>query len=186
MAAPPARKTWWDALTDWLGKRWHDLVDSLFRNVHIGGNAGTALGDILLIGLILLVVIVLARLLWSTVRVGTAASGTPLADTAADAATLHALSLQAARRGDYAHAIVLLFRAALAALDVQGVVHDDPSRTVNECRRAVRAKAPRLAAPFDEIARPFTAVLYADEPVTEVQWNAALNAFAALPRSADA
>ena len=183
--AAPARRTWWDAVRDWLGARWHDLMQALFGRVHIG-KAGAALGDIVLIALVLVVIFVLIRLLASAVRVGSLRSAGRAPGAAPDAAALHEMSLAAAARGDYALAIVLLFRAALAALDVQGVVHDDPSRTVNECRRAVRAKAPPLAADFDAIARPFTAVLYAGEPVTEAQWRAALQAFTRFPQAADA
>lgn len=182
----PARRTWWDVFKDWIGARWHDLMHALFGRVHIGGKAGVAFGDVLLVALVLLVIVVLARLLWSTVRVGSARSQTRALAVAADAAALHELSMAAATRGDYALAIVLLFRAALASLDVQGVVHDDPSRTVNECRRAVRAKAPPLAEAFDAIARPFTAVLYADQAVSEAQWQSALRAFALFPQGADA
>lgn len=183
--AAPARRTWWDAFRDWLGARWRDLMHALFGRVHIG-RADAAFGDVLLIALVLVVIVVLARLLMGAVRVGTARAEYRPADAAPDAGALHELSVTAAARGDYALAIVLLFRAALAALDVQGVVHDDPSRTVNECRRAVRAKAPPLAADFDAIARPFTAVLYAGQPVTEVQWRSALQAFANFPQAADA
>jgi hypothetical protein len=106
----------------------------------------------------------------------------------ADAQTLYLQSTRAADRGDYAEAASLLFRAALAALDLRGVVHDDPSRTVNECRAAVRERAPQSTAPFDTIARTFTAALYADAPVSAQQWNAARSAFAELAAygSADA
>lgn len=159
-------------------------MQALFGRVHLHGSAAT--GDVLLVVLVLVVIFVLVRLLMSAVRVGSANAEYRAQGAPPDASALHELSLAAAARGDYALAIVLLFRAALAALDVQGVVHDDPSRTVNECRRAVRAKAPPLAQDFDAIARPFTAVLYADEPVTEGQWRAALQAFAHFPQAADA
>lgn len=181
----PARRTWWDALRDWLGARWHDLMHALFGRVHIG-RADAAIGDALLVVLVLVVIFVLVRLFASAVRVGSVRAADRSDEPSLDAGALHELSLTAASRGDYALAIVLLFRAALAALDVQGVLHDDPSRTVNECRRAVRAKAPPLAEKFDAIARPFSAVLYADEPVSEAQWRAALQAFAYFPQIADA
>jgi len=160
-------------------------MHALFGRVHIGA-PGPAIGDVLLIALVLVVIVVLVRLLMGAVRIGTAKTAYAAAQNAPDAGVLHELSLTAAARGDYSLAIVLLFRAALAALDVQGVVHDEPSRTVNECRRAVRAKAPPLAEAFDAIARPFTAVLYAEQPVTEGQWRSALQAFARFPQAADA
>lgn len=160
-------------------------MHALFGRVHIG-RVNAAAGDALLIALVLLVIVVLVRLLANAVRVGSIKEVDRVQSAAPGASALHEMSLSAAARGDYALAIVLLFRAALAALDVQGVVHDDPSRTVNECRRAVRAKAPTLAEHFDAIARPFTAVLYADQPVSEGQWRSALKAFANFPQAADA
>ena len=182
----PAHRTWWDALHDWLGDRWNDLMQLLSRNVHVGTKTGAAFGDILLVALVALVVIVAVRLLWNTVRVGTVRDMPARPGAHEDAATLHARSLAAAERGDYAHAILLLFRAALAALDIQGLLYDDPSRTVNECRREVRAKAPALAAPFDAIALPFADALYGDRTITQAQWRAACEACASFPGIADA
>jgi Domain of unknown function (DUF4129) len=98
----------------------------------------------------------------------------------ASSRSLYALSDSAAQAGQYADAVALLFRAALAALDLQGVVHDDPSRTVNECRRAVRDRAPESVAAFDTIARAFTDALYAEETVSAQQWSAARDAYGAL------
>lgn len=175
----PKPKTWWDVLLQWLSDRWTQLIDAFSKHVHVGEKASVAIGDLLIFALIALVAIVAIRLFLSSFRepAGVFGSARPLAQTAG-ADSLYALSERAADRGDYAAAIVLLFRAALAALDVHGVVHDDPSHTVNECRRAVRERSPQSAHAFDTIARAFTDALYADVPVSPQQWMAARNAFA--------
>lgn len=174
-------RTWWDAARDWLGERWHQLIDAFSHHLRIGAKTSVALGDVLLVLAIVLVVAVAMRLLLGMAREGAAAtSGAHALPLRADAGALHAAAQRAAEHGSYAAAIALLFRAVLATLDAQGLLRDDPARTVNECRRDVRSRAPRLSAPFDAIARTFTAAVYAEARVAPEQWREAERAYAAL------
>jgi hypothetical protein len=177
----PKPKTWWEGLLQWFSDRWSQLIEAFAHRVHVSPNASVAIGDVLLIVLVALVVIVAARLLLGMMRdAGAPATGShplPLSDSGE---ALYARSVCAADRGDYSSAISLLFRATLAALDLRGVIHDDPSRTVNECRRTVRERAPESLPLFEIIARAFTAALYADVPLSQEQWSRARAAFERL------
>lgn len=171
------RKTWWDVLTAWLGDRWNQLIDAFAHRVHVGANASIAAGDVILIAASILVLVVLVRLVAGYVREAPTIQGATLLCPHITAQALYAQSIQAANRGDYASAVALVFRAALAALDVRGVVHEDPSLTVNECRREVQRRAPRFVVPFDTIARAFTSAIYAEALATPTQWNAVRDAY---------
>lgn len=173
----PVRTAWWTPITKWLGDRWNQLVDAFTHHVKIGTGASIAIGDLLLIAVIALVVIVAVRLLMQYVREAAPADHARRLEPHASSEDLYAEAQRAAQHGEYARAIALLFSGALAALDVRGVVHDDPSRTVNECRREVRARAPQCSASFDIVARAFSAVVYADAPVSAEQWERARDAY---------
>lgn len=165
----------------WLADRWHQIVDAFSHHVHVGPKVSLAFGDVLLAAAIAVVAIVGIRLILSIAREqNRPAAGSRLLAQRLDADALYAQSTRAAGRGDYRAAATLLFRASVTALDLRGVVHDDPSQTVNETRAAVRAHAPASISTFDVIARTFTAALYADAPVSMEQWGAARNAFLQL------
>ena len=177
----PKPKTWWDVFTQWLADRWHQLIDAFSHHVHVAPNVSAAFGDVLLAIAIGAVVVVAIRLAFGIARDPNRSIAAARAlPQHLDAETLYVQSSRAADRGDYAAAATLLFRAAVATLDLRGVVHDDPSRTVNETRAAVRVRAPQSVSPFDTIARTFTAALYADAPVSREQWHTACDAFAEL------
>ena len=180
------RKTLWDMFWGWLGDRWNDLLDAFGRHVHLGKSFSFLAGDAIIVLAVAAVIFAAVRLLsnyvWEPSDSGRGDRGYAQRPSAH---VLFAQSNAAADRGEFAVAIALLFQAALAALDVRGVVHDDPSRTVNECRREVRRTAPRCIEPFDALARAFTAVLYAEVPAGEAQWTSARAAYAALVRGPD-
>jgi hypothetical protein len=184
LASP--RKTWWDLFWGWLNDRWHQLTDAFAHHVHIGTKTSIAAGDIILIAASAVVIVVLARLAASYVREAPRAAGVPLLRSSEAAEALYARGVQAANGGDYVAAVTLLFRAALVALDLRGVLHDEPSLTVNECRQEVRERAARAVVPFDALARIFTTAIYAEAPVTKAQWQDALRAYAQLTGHPDA
>jgi hypothetical protein len=171
--------TWWDALRDWARDRWNQLIDAFTHHVKIGANASVAAGDVLLVILIALVMFFLVRLLLGVARENemTGAAAASALPARPDPAALHAAAQQAVQRGAYASAIALLYRAALAVLDARGLLRDDPARTVNECRRDIRRRAPLVHAPFERIARAFTAAVYAEDRVTAEHWNDAHAAY---------
>lgn len=181
MRVPASGHTWWDALRRWIGDRWNQLMDAFSRHVHVGGRWSVAAGDVVIAAIVALVILFAVRLLLSMARDAAApgihASALPIR---ADASKLHTASMQAAERGAYAVAVALLFRSALALLDRRGILRDDPARTVNECRSDVRARAAHLAAPFDRIARVFTAAVYAQDRMTSAHWSDALDAYAVI------
>lgn len=177
-----ASRTWWDLLRHWIGDQWDRLMNAFSHQIKIGPAAGVAIGDVLVVLLVLLVVVAAARLLLTMVAENPGPGGIAInaLPTHADAAQLFEAAQHAASSGAYAAAIAFAFRAALAALDARGVLRDDPARTVNQCRRDVHARAPRFRQPFDVIARAFTAAVYADERVSQAQWNDVERAYAAF------
>ncbi len=173
--------TWWDVLRGWIADRWNALMDAFAHHVKLGNGTGIAIGDVLIAGLVLLVVIVSVRLLLSAAHDG--ASAPALTASAlpehANAAELFEAAQHAAAACAYAAAIALAFRATLASLDARGALRDDPARTVNECRRDVRSRAPRFDAAFDRIARAFTAAVYAERGAGADDWNDVERAYSA-------
>lgn len=187
----PVRRThtWWDTVRQWLADRWDQFWDALSRHVHVGGGWSVAAGDVLIAAIILLVVFIIVRLLMSMAREpgGAATLRASALPVHADPRELQTAALAAAQRGAYAVAIALLFQAALALLDARGLLRDDPARTVNECRSDVRLRAAHLSAPFDRVARLFTAAAYAEIRMSESQWaqaREAYDAFTAVQRDA--
>ena len=176
----PPERTWWDHARQWLADRWQTLVDAFSRNVHIGKHAGVAVGDVLIVLAIGAILIAGVRLLRQLGREYARRSSEGASIAAAESARrIYARSVETARSGAYAQAIILLFRSTLAALDMRRLVADAPSRTVNETRREIRRTLPAFAAPFEIIARAFTAVAYADAPAGEDEWARAHQAYAA-------
>lgn len=162
----------------WAGDQWSRFFRAIFGHVHPSKAAISSIGDVVVVLAIAVVIIVVIRLMASALRASVLPSAHPLLMPApVRAATLYEHSLAAAQRGDYARAIALLYRAAVTALDLGGVLADEPSRTVNECRRAVDDTAPAYAQPFDALAKSYTAVAYAERPADAARWNAALEAF---------
>jgi len=183
VAIPTTHRSLWEMFWGWLRDLWSRLADAFFSHVHVGSRAGFTIGVATEVILIAVVVIVLIRLVIGIVRdarhprsVARALAEPP------DAQELYAQSRRAAAQGDYRAAVALIFRAALVRLERLGLVREDPSRTVNECRRSVAARAPALASGFDAIARPFTAAFYAELPVAQAQWLAAHDAYVTLPQ----
>ncbi len=182
VAVPTTHRSLWEIVLGWLRDLWSRMADALFSHVHIGRNASVILGDVLALALIAAVIFIVVRLILGAVRDAQRprATSRALAESPG-AAELYALSRRAAAQGDYRNAVALIFRAALLRLERLGLVRKDPSRTVNECRRAVAAREPATAAVFDAIARPFTAAFYAELPIAQAQWLAAHDAYVALP-----
>lgn len=177
---PPSR-TWWDVPWQWLLDRLNDLGTALGKNVHLSKGASIAIGDVLIAVVALGLVAVIVILLRNAMRAQEAAGDAPASPRAA-AEEFLTRSLHAANSGDFSSAVVLLFLASLRLLDVRGVVADDPSFTVNECRREVRRRASAASAPFDVLARAFTAALYAGLPADAESWLAARAAYDAIAR----
>ncbi len=168
-------------------ERWNQLVQAFAQHVHIGSKTSVAAGDIILALAACVVIVTAVRLIARAVRESAAAASVHAIPPHVSARTLYAQSLRHAAQGSYATAITLLFRSSVAALDLQGIVHDEPSLTVNEYRREVRSRASRFAEPFDTIARIFTSAVYAEAPVTPALWDCAHQAYIDLvPAQADA
>ncbi len=184
---PLQQTTWWDRLGNWLGGEWDRFVQAFGHNVHVAPGVSVLFGDLLVAAAAILVIAVLVRLLSLYARERSdAAAAVPIAGRLT-ARTLYQQSVTAEANGRYALAVTLLFRASLAALDVRGVVHDDPSFTVNECRRQIGRGEQQFIAPFDALARIFSDVLYADTPVSRESWLEARRAYAQLaPHAVDA
>ena len=173
--------TWWDTIRQWIADRWNQLLDAFSHHVHIGTAWSIATGDVLIAAVIAIVVAVIVRLLL-TISKDQSAGG--MRESAlpqhADPEQLRAAALLAAQNGAYAGAVALLFQAVLALLDARGLLRDDPARTVNECRADVRRRAAQLSAPFDRIARLFTAAVYAEDRMSLAECMQAQEAYAAF------
>jgi hypothetical protein len=86
----------------------------------------------------------------------------------------------AADRGEYAEAIVLTFRAALASLDERALVAYDRTRTPGEYRRAVERAVAAAAGPFDELTAGFVRASFGHGAALRADFDAAQQAYAAF------
>ncbi len=181
VAVPSTHRTLWEMFWDWLRGLWSRVWDALFSHVHIGSRAGQIIGDALAFALIAVVVVVLVRLALGSIRDARRPDAAhTLLDSPAPGA-LYELSREAAFRGDYRMAVALLFAASIRRLERLGIARENPSRTVNEWRRKLRAAQPSVLPAFDAIARPFVAAFYAEMPIARGEWMEAHDAYVALP-----
>lgn len=180
--AAPRPHTWWDSMRQWIADRWDQLMQAFAHHVRFGKGWNIAAGDVLIGAIVLLVIAIAVRLLLTMAKEAAAAPGVHASalPVHADARSLQAAALEAAQHGAYAAAVAMLFQAALALLDARGLLRDDPARTVNECRSDVRKRAVQLSAPFDRLARIFTAAVYAEDRLNAAHWDDALDAYGAF------
>lgn len=167
----------WQRFLQWLG----NMLDKIF-----GHARGPSPAVVDLLGWILLAV-VLGGVVFVIVRLLMSAGGGAGAER--QSRSVRALqprvaakawydrATAAAQAGNYREAAVLLFRAALAILDLRGFVHDDPSRTVNECAAELRERAPQHVQSFGAVARFFTSAFYAEKAVDAQAWENARTAY---------
>jgi len=177
-ALPSAAKPWWLQVWDWLGDRWQQFWNAVFGHAHIGRAQSATIGDVLLILVGLLFVFVLVRLLRDLqfARRATAAQSETLAESPSPRA-LYKDACDAAARGDYGPAVLLLFAAMVLLLDRRHTIALTSSATVGDLRRALRAQSGALVTAFDAVAAPFVQRAYAERPITESQWQTAREAY---------
>lgn len=175
-----------DRVFRWIGDRLHDI----FKRFGVGPamrNSGVVVGWLLLLaGLVGLAnVIYRFAVLVAGDRAGHAARSVGIAlATPSTSAALRAEAAAAAERADYARAIVLLFRAALAALDERALILYDAARTPREYRRIVRRTVAAASGPFDELTARFVRATFAEAPASRADYDAAAGAFDAFdPRT---
>lgn len=181
VVAPVRGEPWWlrawAAVRDWWSKLWR----ALFAHAHLGRQTTIAIGDVL-IALVALVLIVVALRLVRDLQLERSRANRnaqPLVELP-DAQTLYRRACDAAARGDYGGAALLLFAATIALLDKRGAIALTSSATVGELRRDLRARDAALLEPFDTVAAPFVQRAYADRPITPVEWEHAQQAFETL------
>lgn len=163
----------WLQFWNWMRDRWNDLWRAAFGRVRLGSGGAVAVGDALMAGVALLLVVVGYRLLSGLAVERRAAARAERLETARDAAELYAAACTLARAGDYARASAALFAAAVAGLSARGLVRDDRSATVGDLRRTLRAGSDALVSPFDDVASAFVAGAYAERPLAVAEWERA-------------
>jgi hypothetical protein len=172
----PKPKTWWDVFVQWLGDRWHQLLDAFSRHVHVAPNVSVAFGDVLIVLAVLVVIAFGIRLavgISREQRNGGVHSGALPRN--ADAQTLYLQSTRAANRGDYTEAASLLFRAALALSGSNCVIaRSANARVWKRCfaphvlvaaspARALHAKPPGLLPALPDAGRVNQSLSVRDE-----------------------
>ena len=179
-AKPPA-KTAWQRFWEWAGAQWNRLMDALFGRVHLNGASSAALGDVLIALAVAAICWALVRFMMSLEidRARASRAFTPLAHQK-NARALYLAACALAQSGAFEAAAQKLFLAAITALDLRGVLHENPSATVGDMRRVLRDRNAALLAPFDEVAAPFVAATYAQTRVAPEQWSQAVQAYARL------
>ena len=176
-ALPPAHRSLFAVILGWLGDRLNDLFTLLQQHVRIGQAGASAIGTVVVILCVLGIAGIAAHLLLQFEFVHTQRTGAVSLAPVRSAHALAALARQSALAGDYARAIRILFLAAVTLLDLRGVVRDEQSATINELRRALRARDERLEPAFVAIAHVYTSAAYAESPVGEPAWNSARAAY---------
>ena len=99
-----------------------------------------AIGDVLIGLAVLVLVFVVIRLLAEFQIDRRRAATVEALGAPRDARKLYERATAAARKGDFTAASRLLFAATVVALDLRGVVTEDPSATVGDLRRALRSR----------------------------------------------
>jgi hypothetical protein len=176
-----AAEPWWMRAWDWIAERWQKFWNAIFAHVHVGRQAAASFGDLLLVAVGLLLIFVAVRLLMNLqfARSRAGAFVEPLADPPSPRA-LYRQACNAASRGDYGTAALLLFAAMLALLDRRGAANLSSSATVGDLRRDLRARHREMLAPFDAVAATFVQRAYAERAIDEPQWERARAAFVTL------
>ncbi|MBV8531360.1 MAG: DUF4129 domain-containing protein, partial [Candidatus Eremiobacteraeota bacterium] len=185
-SAPPApqKRSWLEILLQRLADLWAKFIDRAIEK----GSASAGFGDVLAIlaiaaaaaGLLYLIArVAIAFAARRSPRSGQTDRGSAI-ESLIDPEQAYEAARRAAERGSFGRAVTLLFQAALITLDRSGRVAYDPARTAGEYRRAVRENAASAASPFDELARAFTNVAYADNAVSERDWRSADASFIAF------
>ena len=173
---------WWARAWRWLHDRWERFWQKIFGRIHVGRAQAASIGDVLLVLLALLLMFAAARLLVNLqlARDRSRADSVPLVERPSPRA-LYNHACNAASRGDYGTAALLLFAATVELLERRGAVDDATrSATVGDLRRTLRARNAALIVPFDAVAAPFVQRAYAERGVDEPQWQRARDAFDGL------
>ncbi|MBV8530527.1 MAG: DUF4129 domain-containing protein [Candidatus Eremiobacteraeota bacterium] len=176
---PPAEsEPWWLRALEWIGAGWRQLWRAFFGRVHVSPQAASGIGEALLALVALTFVFIVWRILRNVQLSRSAARSTaePL-EALADPRSLYQSACEAADRGEYGNAALLLFAATVALLDRRGAVTVNRSATVGELRRKLRAANADLVAPFDAVAAPFIQKAYAERPIDAAQWRHARSSF---------
>jgi hypothetical protein len=177
------QKSWLVRLIDWVGDLYQKYIGAIISHIHVGPAGATIVGDMMIVIALGIVVYAGARLLISlNIADDRLGSGTLLPSRNAQALARTAAAF--AEGGDFARAIRTLFSAAIVLLDLRGVVADNESATINQFRRALRNRASGAEVPFGEIARAYTIVAFAEEPIGEPLWTKAREAYAAIAETA--
>jgi hypothetical protein len=178
---PAQQEPWWLRTWHWIAGLWQKFWQAFFRRVHVGREAVASIGDVLLVAVVLLLIFVVVRLLMNLqlTRSALRSSSEPLAERPAPGA-LYNQACNAANRGEYGNAALLLFAATIALLDRHGAVDATSSATVGDLRRELRAYNAVMIESFDAVATPFAQKAYADRAVDEPQWHRAHDAYVTL------
>lgn len=184
--APPPPESWWEQVLDWIRDRWDDLWKALSARVHVSPAGASAIGDVILVVVAVVLVLVALRLFYGLQisRAAKRAAAQPL-EPPPDPDALFRQACDAASRGEYGAAALLLFAATIALLDGRAI-DVERSSTVGDLRRKLRGTDASLVKPFDEIATPFVRKAYAERAVDEPQWQRARQAFGLLLQRAQA
>ncbi|GAA5095829.1 DUF4129 domain-containing protein [Microbacterium yannicii] len=144
-----------------------DFIASLL-NPDLSGGWGSTFA--LVAGIVVVVIIVAAFLIWGVPRVSRrAAARTPLLFGEAEhrsAAELRAAAAERARASDWEAAIVLRFRALARGCLERGVVDPPPGATVHGFARAAARAFPALGDRLEDAATAFDDVRYLRRPGT--------------------
>ncbi|HEY3676163.1 MAG TPA: DUF4129 domain-containing protein [Candidatus Tumulicola sp.] len=175
----PAQRPWWQYVTGWIGDRWDDIVRVVFGRVHGGAATGIA-GDILL-ALAVLVVVVFALRLLSSISLDRkrASSAEPIYGSLG-AAEWYRRAVESASNGDFANASRCLMGATVAALRERGAIEVSAGATVGELGREVFAREPRFAPSFHTVAQTFAIGTYAERPLNRAEFDGAAGAYRAI------
>jgi hypothetical protein len=178
-APAPAQLPWWQRITEWIGDRWNDIVRVVFGRVH-GGAAPSIAGDVLL-ALAVLVVIVFALRLFSSISLDRKGeSGAEPLYGNARAAEWYRRAVESASNGDFAYASRCLMGATVAALRERGAIEPSAGATVGELGRELFVRAPQYLTPFRTVARTFVIGTYAERPLGRADFDGAAGAYRAI------
>jgi hypothetical protein len=173
----PVQAPWWMPTWRWLAGAFYRLWKAVAGRVHIGPSAVRGIGDVLLVAIVVVVIYVAIRLIRGVVIARATPTAAEPLDARPDPVALYRDACDAATRGEYGNAAVMLFAATVALLDVRGAIAGRRSATVGDLRRELRAGHAQLVPAFDAVAAPFVEKAYAERSVEAPQWQRARTAF---------
>lgn len=179
-----SKREYTDGGESWLEALWRWLSE-LFNGI---GGVGKGLGVPGVAVFVVLGLAVVAVIVWIVVGPlrrsrRSAAADEIFAGDRREAGAMHTDAEAAASAGDWATALLFMYRAIVRALDERGAISVHAGMTAHEAADAAGKSLPMLGADITTDAEAFDRARYGLTASTEVEYRHAAATYAAIPRA---